>query len=95
MLIDHEIFIQATKDKKKIILTYFSGEQSLYLTRLCVPIEFNRSDSEDISDCYYFWDSEAEVGKRLLALSPSQIAYMESSDETFDPADYIIQHTDK
>lgn len=95
MLIDHEVFIQATKNKMKLILTYFSGEQSLYLTRLCVPIQFNRSDSEDIYDCYYFWDSEAEVGERLLALSPSQIAYMELSDETFDPADYIIPQSNE
>lgn len=90
MLIDHDIFIQAIKDKKKIILTYFSGEQSLYLTRLCVPIEFICSDSEDTADCYYFWDSEADIGERLLGLFPSQIAYMDFSDETFDPADYII-----
>ncbi len=90
MLIDHDIFIQATENKKKVILTYFSGEQSLYLTRLCVPIEFNRSDSENTPDRYYFWDSEADVGERLLALTPSQIAYMDLSDESFDPAEYII-----
>ena len=90
MLIDHDIFIQATENKKKVILTYFSGEQSLYLTRLCVPIQYNCSASEDAPDCYYFWDSEADVGERLLALSPSQIAYMELSDEIFDPAEYII-----
>ena len=93
MLIDHDIFIQATESKKKLIVTYFSGERSLYLTRLCVPIQFSRSDSEDTPDCYYFWDSEADVGERLLALPPSQIAYMELSDETFDPADYIIPET--
>jgi hypothetical protein len=90
MLIDHDIFIQAAENKKKIIITYFSGQQSLYLTRLCVPIQFSCSDSEDTPDCYYFWDSEADVGERLLALPPSQIAYMELSDETFDPAEYII-----
>ena len=93
MLIDHDIFIQATKNKKKIILTYFSGERSLYLTRLCVPIQFCSSESEDTSDRYYFWDSEADLGERLLSLSPSQIAYMDLSDETFDPADYIIPDT--
>ncbi|MBN2180947.1 MAG: hypothetical protein JW715_03460 [Sedimentisphaerales bacterium] len=90
MLIDHDVFIQAVKTKSKIILTFFSGQQSLYLTRLCVPIEFNRSDPEDISGCYYFWDPEAEVGERLLVLRTSEIAFMELSDETFDPADYII-----
>jgi len=90
MLIDHDVFIQATENKKKVILTYFSGEQSFYLTRLCVPIQFCLSDSDKTPDCYYFWDSEADVGERLLALSPSQIAYMVLSDETFNPAEYII-----
>lgn len=93
MLVDHDIFIEATKDRKKIILTYFSGQKSFYLTRLCVPIQFSPSDSKEDSDWYYFWDSEAEVGERLLALPPSEIAYMELSDEIFDPADYIIPET--
>jgi hypothetical protein len=90
MPMDYHIFSQATKNKKKIILTYFSGEQSLYLTKLCVPIQFCSSKKENIADSYYFWDSEADVGERLLALTTSQIAYMELSDETFDPAEYII-----
>lgn len=90
MLVNHDIFIQATKDRKKIILTYFSGQKSLYMTRLCVPIQFAPSDSQDESECYYFWDSEADVGERLLALPPSEIAYMELSDEIFDPNDYIL-----
>ena len=91
MLVNHDIFIQAVKDRKKVILTYFSGFQNLYLTRLCVPIHFSPSGSEDNNtDCYYFWDSEADVGERLLALTPSDIAYMELSDDIFDPNDYII-----
>ena len=88
---DHEIFIQAVKDRKKIILTYFCGEHSLYLTRLCVPIDYYKpAVSEGGSDCYYFWDSEANVGGRMLRLPPSQVKYMELSDETFDPNDYTI-----
>lgn len=93
MLVDHDVFIQAVKDKKKIILTYFSGQQYLYLTRLCVPVQFSSADMEEGSECYYFWDSDADTGERLLALSPSQITNMVLSDETFDPADYIIPET--
>jgi hypothetical protein len=93
MLVDHDVFIQAVKNKKKVILTFFSGQQYLYLTRLCVPVQFTSSEKGNSSKCYYFWDSEADVGERLLALKPSQITYMELSDETFDPADYIIPET--
>ena len=90
MLVNHDIFIKATKDRKKVILTYFSGQQNLYMTRLCIPIQFDPSESEYDSECYYFWDSEADVGERLLAMPPSEITYIELSDETFDPNDYII-----
>ncbi len=93
MLANHNVFIQAVNDKKKIILTYFSGQQYLYLTRLCVPVQFSSTDLEDASGCYYFWDSEADTGERLLALTPSQITNMELSDETFNPADYIVPET--
>jgi hypothetical protein len=90
MLTENDTFIQAVKDKKKVILTYFSGQQQLHLTRLCVPIKFSSDDIEDGSDCYYFWDSDADTGERLLALTPSEIKNMVLSDEMFDPADYII-----
>ena len=94
MLVDHDVFIQAVKDKKKIILTHFSGQQYLYLTRLCVPVQFSSNKVENGSECYYFWDSDADTGERLLALAPSQITNMVLSDETFDPADYIIPETE-
>ena len=71
-------------------MTYFSGQQNLYMTRLCIPIQFDPSESEYDSECYYFWDSEADVGERLLAMPPSEITYIELSDEIFDPNDYII-----
>ncbi len=90
MLVHQDVFTQAVKNRKKVILTYFSGQQFLYLTRLCVPVQFCASEEEKDFKCYYFWDLEADVGERLLALKPSQITYMELSDESFDPADYII-----
>ncbi len=94
MLVHHDVFTQAVENRKKVILTYFSGQQFLYLTRLCVPVQFSSSGMENSSKCYYFWDSEADVGERLLALKPSQITYMELSDEIFDPADYIVPEAD-
>ena len=90
MHLDHDTFIQAAKERKKVILSYFSGQNSLFLTKLCIPIQFCPSETENSSDCYYFWDPEAELGERLLGLFPSEIANMLLSDEIFDPAKYII-----
>jgi hypothetical protein len=82
---DHDIFMQAVKDRRKVIVTYFSGEYKLNLTKICVPVRYDPTDAGEESDCYYFWDSEGEVGERVLGLRPSKIIYMEFGDETFDP----------
>jgi hypothetical protein len=60
---DHNTFVQAVKDSKNIILTYFSGVRKLDLTELCIPIHYSPPVSQGGSDCYYFWDPEAEVGQ--------------------------------
>jgi hypothetical protein len=82
--------MQAVKDRRKVIVTYFSGEYNLNLTRLCVPVRYESPDAGEESDCYYFWDSGGEVGERVLGLRVSQIIYMELGDETFDPDEYIV-----
>jgi hypothetical protein len=86
---DHTIYIQAVKKNKRVILTYFSGQQNLFLTKLCVPVYFKPPNSHGENGCYYFWDEEAEIGERILSLTQSQIEFMELSDESFNPADYI------
>jgi hypothetical protein len=85
-----DIFIKALRERKKILLTHFSGEQNLYLTRLCIPIEHIQPISENGSDFYYFWDPKADVGERIFGCPPSDIQYIESSEDSFNPDDYII-----
>ena len=91
---DHEKFMQAVKKRRKVILTYYSGEYSLNLTKLCVPLQYSPPGRGQDSNYYYLWDSEADVGERILGLPVSQIMYMELSDNTFDPNDYIIPEKD-
>jgi hypothetical protein len=91
---NHDVFVQAVKEQKMLIVTYSAGEYSLSLTRLCVPLEYSPSGAGDDSGCYYFWDSEADTGERILVLPSSQIVYIQLSNETFDPAEYIIPHGD-
>ena len=90
---DHyDIFMQAVKERRKVIVTYFSGEYNLHLTKLCVPLRYSPPDAGGESAFYYSWDSEGDVGGRVLALSSSQIIYLELGDETFDPNEYIVPH---
>ena len=94
MHVHHDIFMQAVKNRRKVIVTYFSDECNLNLTKLCVPVRYDSPDAGKESDYYYFWDSEGEVGERLLSLRPSQIIYIELGDETFDPDEYIVPDGD-
>ena len=86
---NHEIFTQAAKENRKIILTYYSGTQKLYLTKKLIPVRYRHSDSERNSDVYYFWDSKAKSNK-MLVLSSSNIKSMELSEEGFGKADCFI-----
>lgn len=91
---DHNIFIQAVKSSKKILLTYYDDELNLHLTRLCVPVDYGKPDSTGDS-FYYFWVEYAQIGERMLSLRPSQIKYMNLSDDAFNPADYITSQKDR
>jgi len=91
---DHDKFTQAVKDRRKVIITYFSGEYNLSLTKLCVPLQYSPPGEEEDPDYYYLWDSEGDVGMRVLAFPSSHITYMELSDDGFDPDEYIIPETE-
>jgi len=88
-----EAFIKARNEKKKVLITYFSGEYSLFLTKLCVPVQLVPPIAEFENDYYYFWDDQADVGSRIFGLAPSEIAYLELTDEVFDPNNYIASNT--
>jgi hypothetical protein len=82
--------MQAVRGRRKVIVTYFSGEYKLNLTKLCVPLHYSPPAAGGESAFYYSWDSGGDVGERVLALRLSQIIYMELDDETFDPNEYIV-----
>jgi len=86
---DHDIFEKALKSSKKILLTYYDDELNLYLTRLCIPLDYHKTDSNGNSGCYSFWVEYAQKDERKLSLHTSQIKYMDFSDEVFNPSDYI------
>ena len=86
---DHDIFIEAIRDKKKVILTFVSKEHCGAEDGLCGPILYSPSCVGDDSDCYYLWNFESVTGKNFLGLPPSQIVRMELTEEPFDPVEFI------
>ena len=84
-----DIFVQAQTERRKILITYFSGQYNLFLTKLCIPIRHLNLRSEYGPDFFYFWDDEADVGERIIGLPPSEIKHIEITDEAYNPNDYI------
>ncbi len=85
----HEIFVEAVRKKRKVIITFFSGIQNLYLTKLLVPLKYISSGSDGGVSHYFFCDLEADTNECLITLSSSMIQFMEVSEDYFDPDDYI------
>lgn len=81
---DHGKFERGMAQYRKIRLTYLADEPRRELISLCGPLYFSRGKAnKNEPDCYYFWDFEANEGRKFLALPPSLIVAMELTDETF------------
>ncbi len=47
------------------------------------------------TELYYFWDEQADEGEQIFSLPLPEIKYMELSDESYDPANYIVPNSNK
>ncbi|GAH42700.1 unnamed protein product, partial [marine sediment metagenome] len=75
---DHDIFVRAINDRRKVVLNYLNDKHRLNCNRLCVPVYYSPTPTEEGDfDCYYLWDLKDDIGKRFLGLPPSQIMSME------------------
>lgn len=86
---DHDVFIQAIEQKKRIKLTFYDGQTQRNITKRCAPLHYSKGQVEgDDLDCYYFWDFEAKRNSNFLALRPSQVVAMEPSEGIFRIEDF-------
>jgi len=83
---DHNVFVQAIKEKRKVLLTYLRDGQKRTETKLLVPVYYGPETLESIADSYHFWDASTDTGECIAGLPQSEIRRMELSEETFDPA---------
>jgi hypothetical protein len=77
---DHDVFVQAVQQRKKIQLAFFTEQQG-YISRLCIPLGY-QPETEDKEGQYCFWHGQ----EYLLSLSPSEIAVMQLTEDEYDPA---------
>lgn len=87
---DHQTFVTAIHSTKKLKLTFFSQQDGGQLIRMCAPMDFGPSRrAKDTSDRYHFWDYESDTRNHVLSLLPGQIIQIQSTEESFDPNDFI------
>jgi hypothetical protein len=82
---DHDIFVQAVQQRKKIRLAFFTEQQG-YISRLCIPLGY-QPETEDDEGQYCFWHNQDNSQECPLSLSPSEIAIMQLTEDEYDPAD--------
>lgn len=88
---DHNIFLRAIKEKRKIRLVYFREEDdSSPQVKLTAPMDYHLGHrATDKSDYYYFWDFEEADKGAPLVLDPGRIISMKLEEETFAPSEFI------
>jgi hypothetical protein len=89
---EHEIFVKAIRDRKRVKLTFFSNEHGDIVDGLFGPIFYRTSRGEEDSGCYYLWNFESLTGKNFLSLPPSQILSMELTEEPFDLVEFFTSN---
>ena len=96
---DHNNFVRAIKDRRKIRLIYSSEDDDIqaklsapmdYSTKLSAPMDYHPDRrATDKSDCYHFWDFEEGDNGAPLILEPDKIISMNLDKRTFDPSDFV------
>ena len=86
---DHDIYVKAIRDKKKVKLTFFGNDPGDIGDGLFGPIFYSPSAMGEDSDCYYLWDFERGASDNFLGLPPSQIVSMELTEESFDLVEFF------
>ncbi|MHC4740690.1 MAG: hypothetical protein ACYS8Z_02195 [Planctomycetota bacterium] len=87
----YDRFMQAIREKRKVILTHSTNESDSDVTKVCVPLDYRPARH---SDYFYVWDPQANVGERLLGLPIWQVKSIEVSEEAFDPSEYIAPNSE-
>ena len=94
---DHNIFLRAIKERRKIRLVYFREEDnSSPQDKLIAPMDYHLGHrATDKSDYYYFWCSynelwcfEMDKRNQALKLPSHQIVSIEPTEDSFNPTEF-------
>lgn len=87
---DHNVFIQAVNERRKIIVTYLNEEDNFVKSGHLVPMDCSCDYvGKEYFDCYQFWDYQKGFDSFPVVLSSEQILNIKFDEESFDPAEFV------
>ena len=87
---DHKIFIQAIKDRKKVLIKHRTDEDRNTRTRVCRPLFYIPASSQSGCTYYYFWGDEKEEKGNILRIAAEHVAHIGPTQESFDSAGFTL-----
>src|ERR1051325_9067612 len=87
MIPNHQQFIEAINEKKKVTVRFYSKADSGVLDRVCAPMDYGPGgEIKDGLNRYWLWDYASNTRPHTLGLVPQQIVDLRVLGEGFDPA---------
>ncbi|MGA2679426.1 MAG: hypothetical protein ABSF37_09035 [Sedimentisphaerales bacterium] len=82
---DHKIFIQAIKNRKKILIKHRSENGCDANTKVCCPLFYVPASDKGGCDHYYFWEDEKGLKSNVVSVKTENIVHIGQTQEPFDP----------
>ena len=87
MIPNHNQFLEALNEKRKVRVKFYSPADGGVLDRVCAPIDYGSNGAvKDALNRYWLWDYASDTGAYTLGLVPQQIVSLQVLGERFDPA---------
>jgi hypothetical protein len=86
MIPNHQQFIEAINQKKKVCLRFYSRADSGVIDLVCAPMDYGPGAGiQDGINRYSLWDYTSNNGSHTLSLLPDQVLDLRVLGEGFDP----------
>ncbi len=82
---DHDIFIQAIKGRKKILIKHRGENGRDASTKVCCPLFYIPASDKGSSGHYYVWENEKGLKGNVVSVKADNIVHIGQTHEPFDP----------
>lgn len=87
MIPNHNQFLEALNEKRKVRVKFYSPADGGVLDRVCAPMDYGLGGAANHGlNRYWLWDYASDTGSHTLGLVPQQIVDLQVLGEKFDPA---------